>query len=343
MKVVIYTPETLGRPFSYSAPDPNLRARIIHPGARPEHALWQGKRFSLHGDTPDYPNLAKATGYGAVTGLKGAHCHHDFNPVIPGLSQPAYTAEELDRLNNPPPITYEGRKYTFYQATQKQRQIERSICQSKRRCMGYQAAGLESDYTAESVRLRRLNELYADFSEKTGLIPQRERTMTAGWGRSESAKAVQTAKREKLFQNLLEKARKSDTISVSSSMETYLAEQPFERLRPLEGKLSNRAVRKWYIARDQEIPLLIDRTKPLEQQARQACELRILHRTQARNLMADKEERARLERDEKSKRFEELLEDKMTRKHLSREKAVEDILRTAAKTRKFVNEQLEVE
>lgn len=153
-----------------------------HPGARPDHVPWQGRRFSLRGDTPEYPNLSRVTGYKVDPGgLKGPHCRHDFYPVIPGISEPAYTQEELERLANPPDIPYQGRVYTYYEATQKQRQIERSIRQSKRRLIGYREAGLEEACTAERIKLRRLNELYSDFSQKTGLVEQRERTFAAGW------------------------------------------------------------------------------------------------------------------------------------------------------------------
>lgn len=34
-----------------------------HSGARPSHAVWQGKVYKLHGRTSQYPNLAEATGY----------------------------------------------------------------------------------------------------------------------------------------------------------------------------------------------------------------------------------------------------------------------------------------
>lgn len=165
-----------------------------HPGARPEHRRWQGKWFSLRGDTPEYPNLAKATGYGQADGLKGANCRHDFHAVIPGLSAPAYTREELDKLNHPKPIAYEGRQYDSYQATQKLRQIERSIRGSKRRLIGYEAAGLEADYTAESVRLRRLRGLYQDFSRASGLPTQEQRASVAGWGRREGIRAAAAAR-----------------------------------------------------------------------------------------------------------------------------------------------------
>lgn len=59
--------------------------------------------------------------------------------------------------------------------------IWRPIRQSKRRLIGYREAGLDEACTAERIKLRRLNELYSDFSEKTGLVEQRERTFAAGW------------------------------------------------------------------------------------------------------------------------------------------------------------------
>jgi hypothetical protein len=87
-------------------------------------------------------------------------------------------------MNNPPLIRYEGINYTFYRATQKQRQIERSIRRSQRRIMAYDAAGLKQDYTAETIRLKRLRGLYQDFSSQTGLVKQNQRTIAAGWGRN---------------------------------------------------------------------------------------------------------------------------------------------------------------
>ena len=42
---------------------------VSHEGARPEHAAWQGKVYSLHGKTPGYELLSVATGYGEVDGL----------------------------------------------------------------------------------------------------------------------------------------------------------------------------------------------------------------------------------------------------------------------------------
>lgn len=166
-----------------------------HPGARPEHAGWQGKWYSLSGESPDYPSLRTVTGYGTVTGLKGVHCRHDFHPVIPGLSVPSYTAAELEALAHPKPVLWEGRQYDRYQASQRLRQIQRSIRGSKRRLTGYQAAGLEEAYTEESVRLRRLRRLERDFSAAMDLPLDPGRTQVPGWGRSQAARASQAARR----------------------------------------------------------------------------------------------------------------------------------------------------
>ena len=55
-----------------------------HSGARPEHALWQGKQFYADKSVKGYEDFKTATGYGTVTGLKGANCRHDFFWVFLG-------------------------------------------------------------------------------------------------------------------------------------------------------------------------------------------------------------------------------------------------------------------
>lgn len=59
-----------------------------HGGARPSHARWQGRVYSLNGDvTIDgvrYRDFYAETGYGKVDGLGGANCRHSFGPWLPG-------------------------------------------------------------------------------------------------------------------------------------------------------------------------------------------------------------------------------------------------------------------
>lgn len=159
-----------------------------HAGARPDHAAWQGKWFSLNGLDKRYPKLRDITGYGTVTGLKGANCRHDFYPVIPGIDEPAYTAEQLANID-PPPVTVNGKTYTYYEAEQRQRYMERSMRKTKREIIAADASGDKDRMTEKSVLLRRQREEYKEFSEKAGLLTRNERTQVGGYGRSISAKA----------------------------------------------------------------------------------------------------------------------------------------------------------
>ena len=81
----------------------------------------------------------------------------------------------------------------------------------------------------------------------------------------------------------------------------------------------------------------------VEQQAREACKLRNQNRTWARELMEDQGLRRKLDETDPNKTFEELLASKMVEKKLTREQAVEDILKTATKTRKEVNKKYGLE
>ena len=124
---------------------------------------------------------------------------------------------------------------------------------------------------------------------------------------------------------------------------TDLTHRDYNDIIHMKGKMSDRDARLWYVAHDKNIPDLIDRTKPIEDQARQACDLRNQYRYQARELMADQEKRKKLDVTDPIKSFDELMQHKMEDKGLSYEKALEDIVKTATKTRKSVNDELGVE
>lgn len=117
----------------------------------------------------------------------------------------------------------------------------------------------------------------------------------------------------------------------------------YYQMRGLKASLSNKEARIWYKTHDENIPNLIDKSKSIEAQARQACNLRNKYRTQTRELMADQEERKKLDRDRPNKNFEELISYKMVNKKLSRQEAIEDIYKTATKTNKEVNQSLGLE
>lgn len=161
-----------------------------HAGARPTHALWQGKWFSKSGNSKEYPSLVEVTKFGTATGLMGINCRHTYHYVIPGVSNHAYSDKYLEDINNET-VRYNGKDIKRYEATQMQRAIEREIRQNKRDLAGN--AGILSSNAKESAIkvakekffetssiLKKNEKQLKDFIEQTSLTRQeaRERVPT---------------------------------------------------------------------------------------------------------------------------------------------------------------------
>lgn len=112
----------------------DLMELTAHSGARPEHARWQGKIVSRSGKK-GYLSF-RDIGYGEATGFKGVNCRHDWYPYYPGSTK-TYTQEQLNAWKNEK-VTYNGKEYSKYEATQIQRKIERQIRNDKKQLAGLQ-------------------------------------------------------------------------------------------------------------------------------------------------------------------------------------------------------------
>lgn len=149
-------------------------------GSGPEnHKGWQGKVYRWR-EKPKasyqvYPDFVETTGYGTGPGLGGWNCRHHYFPYIEGVSERTYTDDQLDHIDDKHNIDFEGKHYTAYEATQKQRQIERTVRKLKREKIAYKSAGLTEEEQAVTARIRRLNKEYKAFSEAAGLPMQRDR------------------------------------------------------------------------------------------------------------------------------------------------------------------------
>lgn len=147
-----------------------------HAGARPSHAVWQGKVFSRKGritiDGVTYEDFETVTGYGTGAGLGGWNCRHNFHPYVHGTAR-TWTDEQIDSLSDRN-IEYNGKKYTEYEASQIQRGIERKIREYKRVVASLEAGG--HDASAERKKLRDAQKVYTDFTKQTGLKKQSART-----------------------------------------------------------------------------------------------------------------------------------------------------------------------
>lgn len=148
-----------------------------HYGARPTHAVWQGKVYKIHGEEEGYPNLYDATELGQGQGLKGWNCRHDYFPFIKGVSKRTYTDEQLKEMlpeNNK--FTFNGKEYDGYTSTQRQRALERRIKKQRRTLVALDAVGDTEGFNRESHNMKSLLDEYEAFSKKAGLPMQIDRT-----------------------------------------------------------------------------------------------------------------------------------------------------------------------
>ena len=149
-----------------------------HVGARntgtgPEnHESWQGKVFSRSGKSKKYPDFEKVTGYGTGEGLGGWNCRHSFFPFFEGLSENAYSRDDLKEMKKET-VTYNDKEMSNYDGTQYQRAIERKIRFWKRQAAALDAAKIES--TRENAKVKEWQAIMRDFINQTGLDRQRIR------------------------------------------------------------------------------------------------------------------------------------------------------------------------
>ena len=150
-----------------------------HGGARPEHAVWQGKVWSKE-------QLVTVCGKGTVTGLLGVNCYHEYYPFFPGISERNWTdewLEEQNRLENIPK-EWKGKNYTTYEAKQKQRQMETAMRAQREKVKLLEAGGADPEeiMLAKAKYQAQLDE-YARFSKKMNLKQERERIYLDKQGR----------------------------------------------------------------------------------------------------------------------------------------------------------------
>lgn len=132
-----------------------------HAGSRPEHAPWQNKVFSYDGKNKKYPDFVSSTGYGTAGGLKGVNCTHDFYPFWEGIDKLPEDIEDVA------PVKINGKEYTYYQANQKQRSMERGIRATKREIEAQQNIGGETTQLRATLKAQMAE--YKRFSAMAGI------------------------------------------------------------------------------------------------------------------------------------------------------------------------------
>lgn len=147
-----------------------------HSGARPTHQVWQGRVYSKE-------ELESVCGLGTVTGLCGANCYHSYSPFTPGITPRTYTDEQLDQMNaeENKPVEYNGKTYTKYEATQRQRRLETTMRAQRQKIKLLEEGGADEQALINArARYVKTSDEYVIFSKSMGLSQQWDRVTVGG-------------------------------------------------------------------------------------------------------------------------------------------------------------------
>lgn len=202
-----------------------------HPGARPEHAVWQGRVWT-------YQQLIDVCGLGSGPGLLGWNCRHSYYPFLDGISARNYSDEWLEAMDRKEAqkIPYRGREYNTYEATQKQRQMETAMRAQRQKAQLLKQGGADSDDILNArCKYQAMLDEYKEFSKKFHLPEQRERIYYdlrgrvassqrtyETWKAEQADKAAKRAtakerKAERAMRERAEKNRRADMDAVKSN------------------------------------------------------------------------------------------------------------------------------
>ena len=155
-----------------------------HAASAPDHEPIQGKQYR----DEEYQELNNSL----VRRIGTLNCGHAAFPIFYGVTEPTYTAEQLEDFKRAiaDGITYQGKHYTTYEATQAQRRLETAIRKCKRKITVLEGAGDDDALKAARTRYTRLNQEYARFTKAAGLRTQTARLKAAGFSYKQGREAV---------------------------------------------------------------------------------------------------------------------------------------------------------
>lgn len=196
-----------------------------HAGHRPSH--WWG------GNVYTYQELKDVCHLGEGDGLCGWNCRHSYLAFIPGYSVRTYTPDQLRELEEKEKrsIQYQGKSYTPYEASQRQRQLETKM-REQRANVKYLKKGGAASEDIMAARGKYLNTLYQyqAFSKEMGLPEQTERVYMDGLGRVASGR-VSTSRisniKKKTAANLID-------VEITKEMDTVVAANVYKNLNKSE-------------------------------------------------------------------------------------------------------------
>ena len=192
-----------------------------HACSAPDHEPIQGKQYSDEAYQKLNNSLRRRIGT--------LNCGHAAHPIMLGISRPQYTEKELQkfRQDNETGVEIDEEHLTMYEATQKQRAIERAMRAQKKKILVAEATG-DPNLPQLQSRMQVLSQEYSRFSDQAGLRTQVERTHVEGFEYKQSREATKAYRHIEKQKTVLKIAEEHGIISLpdkSFNADIYTEEQ----------------------------------------------------------------------------------------------------------------------
>jgi len=157
-----------------------------------DHLPYQGLQFSNADFEEIQASLSRPFGEW--------NCRHSWHPILLGLSEPAYSREELQEMRDysMEEIEIEGRTKTRYEWSQEMRRCETMVRQQKDVAKLAQAAEDDTLRRQCQKNIVALNDRYKQLADGAGLKPKYKRMFVQGFKDAKSSTLPSERERERL-------------------------------------------------------------------------------------------------------------------------------------------------
>lgn len=147
----------------------------VHDLCAEDHLPYQGRQFS-NKEFEELQNMLDRK-------IGTWNCKHTAFPILLGISQPAYSDEELEAFkhNSREPIEIDGITLTRYEWSQQQRRLETQVRYQKDIATVAKASGDDLMRREAQSKINTLTAQYQRISEKAGLYERRARMGVSGF------------------------------------------------------------------------------------------------------------------------------------------------------------------
>jgi len=161
----------------------------VHENSAPDHEPVQGHQFT----NEEYDKLQNDKPFEDVNGIKfqpipraigTLNCRHFTYSIIVGHSKPIHSIEELEKMKERNARGYtapNGKHFTMYECTQRQRELETLIRKNKDGQMAARESGDEELAKKYQAKINKYTNQYKAFSGACGLSVQLKRASVSGY------------------------------------------------------------------------------------------------------------------------------------------------------------------